>query len=121
MNRRIYKKLCKRAMATLIEKHGYKAKDFDTVKFREEVSWDAPLNMEWSSEPWYSGHSAGFFSPLKGTPGHWAKVSYEENEWDFKSPIEILDQIEIWEAHGREIDAIGFEAWLAKYEEKVPE
>lgn len=98
MNRRIYKKLCKRAMATLIEKHGYDARSFSAVKRGEEFTWDAPENMDARSRSWGPRSSSNFFAPLKGTPIRWERVSYEYNDWEPKSPVELLDHIEFCEA-----------------------
>ena len=112
MNRRIHKKLCKRAMATLIKDHGWRPEDFTYLKFGDEITWDAPANMERRCS---RGHSDGFFTPLKGTPGRLERTSYEYDEWEFKSPVAILDQIEMENAMSDEIDQIGWAAFEEKY------
>lgn len=90
MNRRILKKRCKRALAALIEKHGYSAETF--IPAQGEESIDAPAGMKGR------GVSAGWLNPgpLKGTPLIWRRVTYEYDEWDCFLPSLELAEIEFW-------------------------
>jgi hypothetical protein len=95
MNRRIYKKLCKRAMPVLIAKHGYAPRNFTMANGRETL--DAPTNME-RNDRRGRFFVKGFFSPLKGTPVIWERTSYEYDEWDAKGAVDVLDELEYWES-----------------------
>ena len=96
MNRRILKKHCKRAMTTLIEKHGYSTKTF--IPAQGEESIDAPAGMKGRGVLTYLDGSAGWLNPgpLKGTPLIWRQVSYEYDEWDCFLPSLELAEIEFW-------------------------
>lgn len=91
MNRRTLKKKCRRAMAILIEQHGYGADSFKPAD-REEAVY-APAAMERR----FVRH--GFLNPgpLKGTPLLWTKDSYEYDEWSANLPCEVLNEIEFWQ------------------------
>ena len=103
MNRRTLKKKCKRAMAVLIEKHGYRPDQFLPADGWEAI--DAPKSMEGRFV------RRGFLEPgpLKGTPLLWCQVSYECDEWDADLPTRVLADIEFWESMSTE----ELNAWAA--------
>lgn len=90
MNLRTLKKHCKRAVAVLIEKHGYEASNFTPADGAE--AFYAPPKMERRFV------RNGFLCPgvLKGTPVIWRRVSAEYDEWDCSLPSELLADIEHW-------------------------
>jgi hypothetical protein len=113
VNRRIHKKLCKRAMEKLIAKHGYKRHQFWFVGRRDEITCDAPTNMErWSRDRGVlRGRFMDFFTPLKGTPGVWSSIA-ETDDCDFISALTLLEDIEtdwsgLWEPTAEERAAPG--------------
>jgi hypothetical protein len=88
MNRRIFKKHCKRAMIALISKHGYRPDDFHLADGDETLY--APSNMQ------KNGEAVRFFSPLRGTPLYWYRACYEDDEWDVKGASELLEELEFY-------------------------
>lgn len=90
MDLRALKKRCKEAVDVLVRDHGYKREAFTPADGSEAFS--APHDLErryvWN----------GWIEPgvLKGTPVHWARCSYEYDEWDCRLPTDILDEIEHW-------------------------
>jgi hypothetical protein len=89
MNRRTLKKHCKRAMETLIAKHGYRRAGFSQADGEETVY--APAGMERR----HVRH--GFLHPgaLKGTWLYWSADYFGEGDYDL--PISILREIQLWE------------------------
>jgi hypothetical protein len=70
MNPRQHKKQAKRAMRALIRDHGYRSDNFDPVRQRDDVTIDAPWDMDDRfveardrAKAW-----SGYFCPLPGTP-----------------------------------------------------
>lgn len=107
MNRRILKKLCKRAMAVLIAEHGFTADAFSPSDGQETVG--APKGMD--RRHVCKGTGSLHPGPLKGTPICWQRTSIEYDEWDCELPTAILADIIFWnnfdydaweKAHGAE-------------------
>jgi hypothetical protein len=94
MNRRTLKKHCKRAMRILIEKHGYRAKDFQPADGGEALY--APPGMERRFVTHYEMTKTRFLKhgPLKGTPLLWTEDYWGEG--DCALPSEVLREIEFW-------------------------
>ncbi len=89
MNRRTLKKHCKRAMETLIQKHGYARGSFMQAVGDETL--DAPCEMERR----YVRNDFLEPGPLKGTWLLWE--SYHSGDGDWCLPISLLRDIEAWE------------------------
>lgn len=89
MNRRTLKKHCKRAMETLIAKHGYSRASFSRATGDETV--DAPCGMERR----YVRNDFLEPGPLNGTMLLWE--SYVAGDGDWNLPIVVLQEIEVWE------------------------
>lgn len=91
MDRRALKKRCKEAVEVLVRDHGYDRSGFVPADGSETI--DAPADLE----DRFVRH--GFIEPgvLKGTLVHWARCSYEYDEWDCALPSEILNEITCWE------------------------
>lgn len=89
MNLRTLKKHCRRAVATLIEKHGYKPEDFTPADGSESIY--APPGMERQYV-----HGSFLDRVLPGTPLLWQKTSYEYDEWDAYLPSEFLKDLDFW-------------------------
>jgi hypothetical protein len=98
MNRRIYKKLCKRAMATLIAEHGYRVRQFKFARKVDELIADAPTNMERRARDRgvRRGTYSDFFTLLKGTPGIWLAAGPEGGDGGFEPAIETLNFLEAY-------------------------
>lgn len=88
MNRRILKKLSKKAVAVLLEKHSFNKKNITVADGSETI--DAPLKFPRRQQ------QNGFASPLKGTPMVWEQTSYECNEWDCQTAHDVLSNVEYW-------------------------
>jgi hypothetical protein len=90
VNRRTLKKICRRAMETLIRDHRYDPGDFKPADGSETIY--APPGMERQ----YVDHHWLRDGPLKGTPLLWVRTSYEYDEWDARLPFEVLCDVEFW-------------------------
>ncbi|MGQ9367728.1 hypothetical protein [Azospirillum sp. ST 5-10] len=109
MNLRILKKLSKRAVKILCERHGYKLGDFTTANGDETTDVPARGWPRHQRER-VAGRSLPFVSLLKGTPLVYRRVSYEHDEWDFRTAFEELRELDFWSSP--EADA-AIEAMLA--------
>lgn len=92
MDLRALKKRCKEAAEVLVSKHGYPRDSFTPADGRETLNAPADLEPRFVRGDWIEP------GVLKGTLVHWARCSYEYDEWDCKLPTDILDEIEFWES-----------------------
>jgi hypothetical protein len=97
MNPRQHKKQAKRAMRALIRDHGYRSDNFDPVRQRDDVTIDAPWDMDDRfveardrAKAW-----SGYFCPLPGTPILWDQ-DYWTSDADPHCPIHVLAECELW-------------------------
>ena len=83
MNRRQFKKACKKAAARLqAEFPG----EFEIVSAEGDETLYAPRGYE---PP--RGEFRRFATPLRGTALVWERTSYETDEWDCRSALEIYE------------------------------
>lgn len=100
MNRRIYKKQCKRA-AALISRHVPVHEQPDiTLAEGDETMCPAGKFDEWTREElqkkratrqgrrYMIGEPRGYLSPLKGTPIIWYRCNWEVEEYDTRCVID---------------------------------
>ena len=91
MDLRALKKRCKEAVEILVRDHGYSRDEFTPADGSEALNAPADLDPRFVRGDWIEP------GVLKGTLVHWARCSYEYDEWDCKLPTDILDEIRYWE------------------------
>lgn len=88
MTLRALKKQEKRAVKTLIRKHGFSRSDFHPSDGSEAM--DAPNNLAKR----HNRHGFIDPGPMNGTPLVWERTSYEYDEWDARFPSDVLADLE---------------------------
>lgn len=100
MNKRQWKKACKRAALVLLRDHPELARDLVPAKGDELV--DAPRKYRPPGRPRSRAdrHMARFYAQEapKGAPLLWERASYEYDEWDAITALEVLNRIRLYEA-----------------------
>jgi hypothetical protein len=102
LNRRQWKKACKKAAAE-IERRWPGEYEFGPADGDETVY--APPGYDPGRMPNRDLRiERRYTSPPRGTPMLWERTSYEYDEWDCKTALEVLSQLEF--AHDTDWDAI---------------
>lgn len=83
MNMRIYKKKAKRAREILTAEHGFRERDFDTIRKDDEAGYEL------------FGHLTGS-DPLKGTPVIFDRFFWS-SEGELQCCINVLRECQYWD------------------------
>lgn len=99
MNRRIYKKKCKRAVEILIRDHKFKEGHFSPADGDETL--DAPGKFDRKHlDRYFSGTYSNYFTPLRGTMLFWTEDYYGES--DYRGAHDILQEVLYWDSISNE-------------------
>lgn len=93
MNRRILKKLCKRAAPVLLARYRIVCQPDDEAMFEISSSHGWPHHeVRWSELT-----DSGYVDCLQGTLIHSYRCSYEYDEWDYKLAYDLLREQLAWD------------------------
>ena len=101
MNRRIYKKKCKRAVELLSQNHGMPANCFETSTDQDD-DISSHQNVTWFKKT-RSENELGIIAPLKGTP-ILVERDYYYGECDVNCVLDRLQQVQSWDISEKQAD-----------------